>query len=268
MDAQLAYTFTSSIFIGGAAAYMGTLMLSRKMTIVADPISHLTLPGAALAIIYGFDMFLGIFPSVLAGTALIWFLGRKTRLPMENLTAVIFAIGVGSALLILPVEKAEEALVGNIEKISFAGTCFSVLLSIAIIFVAGRMYNKIMMMNINEDIARTEGIKTDVLDFVYLISIALVVGLGVYLVGGLITAALVAIPAGASKNISKSLGSYKRIAIAFGVASAAGGVLIALVCHLPAGPAIIVINALIFVLSLFIPLLPSWRAGQQGHKPS
>lgn len=252
MNSQLVLTLISSIFISGTAAYLGTLMLSKKMTIVADPLSHLTLPGAALAILYGFELFIGVFPFVITGAVLIWFLGRKTKLPMENLTAIIFAAGVGTALLILPIEKAEEALVGNIGKITAMETLVAVLISIAVIVLVSFMYNKIMLMNVSEDIAKIQGINTGLLDFLYLMSIALVVGLGVYLVGSIITAALVAIPAGASKIISKSLSAYRWVAISFGVVSAIGGVLIAPLFHVPIGPAVIVINGILFAITLII----------------
>jgi ABC-type Mn2+/Zn2+ transport system permease subunit len=35
----------SAAFIGGAAAYLGSLMLSRQMALLAGPLGHLTLPG-------------------------------------------------------------------------------------------------------------------------------------------------------------------------------------------------------------------------------
>jgi hypothetical protein len=37
---------------------------------------------------------------------------------MENLSAVIFAIGVGTSLLFLPIGEAQAALVGSIMKIN------------------------------------------------------------------------------------------------------------------------------------------------------
>ena len=69
---QLTLTVISGIFISGAAAYLGTLMLSKKMSVVAGPLAHLALPGVALAIIYGFSLSLGAFPFVILGAILIW----------------------------------------------------------------------------------------------------------------------------------------------------------------------------------------------------
>jgi ABC-type Mn2+/Zn2+ transport system permease subunit len=249
---QLSLTIISAIFIGGITGYMGTLMLSRKMSMVAGPLAHLSLPGVALAILYGFSISLGVFPFVILGAVLIWFLREKTKLPMENLAAIIFASGVGVALLILPINQAEEALIGNIGKISLIETCSVIVLSTLLFLISKFIYKKIMLVNISEELAKTEKINISLYNLLYLLCIAFVVALGVYLVGGLITAALVAIPSASSKNINKSLDSYKIWAVIFGITSAVVGVFISSFVKLPIGPTIIIVNVVIFLITIFI----------------
>ena len=48
---QLLLSLIAGIFIGGTAGYLGTLMLSKRMALVAGPLGHLTLPGIALALV-------------------------------------------------------------------------------------------------------------------------------------------------------------------------------------------------------------------------
>ena len=64
--------------LGGAAGYLGTLMLSQRMALVAGPLGHLTLPGIALAMILGFDVSLGAFPFVILGIVFIWLFEMRT----------------------------------------------------------------------------------------------------------------------------------------------------------------------------------------------
>jgi ABC-type Mn2+/Zn2+ transport system permease subunit len=94
----------SGIFIGGSVGYLGSLMLSRRMALVAGPLGHLTLPGIALALQWGFDVSLGEFPLVILGLVLIWLLEIRTKLPTEALTALVFASGVAAAFLFLPID--------------------------------------------------------------------------------------------------------------------------------------------------------------------
>jgi len=252
MGTQLILTFISGIFISGVAGYLGTLMLSRKMSVVAGPLAHLSLPGAALAIIYDWSLFIGVFPFVILGTILIWILERKTKLPMENLAAIIFAFGVGSALLILPLDQAEAALIGSINTISFPETLVVITIASLAFILTKVIYEKIILTNIHEDLAQSCEINVSFYNLLYLFSIGLVVSLGVYLVGGLITAALIAIPSAIAKNLSHNLTSYKIWAILSGIAATIVGVVLNYFYHLPTGPLIIVVGACFFVITILI----------------
>ena len=250
MSSQLIFSLISGIFISGVAGYLGTLMLSKKMSVVAGPLAHLAFPGVALAIIFGFNISLGVFPFVIIGAILIWLLEERTKLPLENLAAIIFASGVGSALLFLPIDKAEEALIGSIEKITSWETTIVVILSLLVFYVIKRLYQKMMLMNVYEDLAVMEGINIKLYNLLYLLSIAVVVALGVYLVGGLITAALIAIPAASAKNVSGGLRSYKIWAIVLGIISVIAGIFIARFFHLPTGPMVVVSGVVLFLISV------------------
>ncbi len=252
MNAQLILSLVSGIFISGVAGYLGTLMLSRKMSVVAGPLAHLALPGAALAIIFGWSLFLGVFPFVLLGTLLIWALERRTKLPMENLAAIIFAFGLGTALLILPIDRAEAALIGSIGTISLTETVIVVVIASLTFGMTRSMYAKLVLAGIHEDLAQSSGVNVSLYNFGYLLSIGLVVSLGVYLVGGLITAALIAIPSAIAKNVGHDLRSYKIWAISSGIAATLVGIVLSQFYPVPTGPLIIVVGACLFVLTVLV----------------
>ena len=253
MTTQLALSLISGIFIAGSAAYLGTLMLSRKMAVVAGPLGHLALPGAALALIYDFSISLGAFPFVVLGIVLIWLLEIRTKLQMEALTAIVFAAGVATAFLFLPIEKAEAALVGDISKVGVYETLAAVILGSVVTVVVNRTYPKIMLINIHEDVARTEGINVKWYNLIYLSAIAVIVALGVDLVGGLMTAALVAIPAAAARNVSRTLTRYTMASGSFGIISAVVGISASTLTGLPAGPLVIISSAAIFLVTVLLP---------------
>lgn len=72
----------------------------------------------------------------------------------------------------------------------------------------------------------------------------------VKIVGILLTAALVAIPAATSKNISNNLSQYSIIALIFGAVSSMVGLLLHKIIGLPAGPLIILTSFVLFLISL------------------
>ncbi len=247
---QFLLSLIAGIFIGGAAGYLGTLMLSKKMALVAGPLGHLTLPGIALALLYGFDISLGAFPFVILGIILIWLLEIRTKLAMEALTAVVFASGVAIAFLFLPIEQAETALVGDISKVGFWDTLSVIFLCLLLFLIIKKIYSKIILINVSEDLAKSEGMEVKKYNLLYLGAIAIIVALGVKMVGGLLTAALVAIPAAASRNLSKNLFQFSLFGLLLGAISSFLGILSFKISGLPAGPLIIIVAAFFFLISM------------------
>jgi len=247
---QFILSLICGLFIGGTAGYLGTLMLSKRMSLIAGPLGHLALPGIALALIYNFDVSLGAFPFIILGIILIWLFERRTRLPMEALTAIVFASGVAISFLFLPIQKAKTALIGDISKICFKETIITIFLCILISIVIKKIYSKMLLINISEDLAQAEKIDIKKYNFLYLLAIGIMVALGVKVVGGLLTAALVAIPACTSRNLSKSLFEYNFLSIFFGSLSSFLGIIISKISHFPPGPLIIITLTTFFLISL------------------
>jgi ABC-type Mn2+/Zn2+ transport system permease subunit len=174
----------------------------------------------------------------------------KTRLPMEALTALVFASGVAIAFLFLPIDQAEAALVGDISKTGGRDTALSVVAALALMLAVNRAYPKLVLITVSEDLAIPEGINVKRYNLLYLFFISVIVALGVKMVGGLLTAALVAIPPSAARNVSKNLREYAVGSVAVGMTSSFLGIVLFRLTGYPAGPLIILVSAAIFLCTL------------------
>ncbi len=250
MFSQFILSLITVIFIGGAAGYLGSLMLTKRMALIGGPLGHLALPGAALALLYHFNIFWGALGTIVIGAVIIWLLEIKTKLPMEALTGLVFAAGVALSFLILPVSQAEEALIGDISKISLIDTILAVILGIIVFLIIKKIYSKMILSGISEDLAKVEGVNVKKYNLIYLASIALIVALEVKIVGGLLTVAMLVIPASASNNFGRTLSYYSFGALAIGIISAIFGLLLFKLTGFSAGPLIILSSTFIFLISL------------------
>ncbi len=251
MTTQFLLSLLSGIAIGGVAGFLGSLMLQKRMSLVAGPLGHLAFPGVALALLYGFDISLGAFPFIIAGIIIIWALELKTKLPTEALTAIVFAVGVSIALIFLPVEKAENALVGEISQINLSGALIAIGLSLLVFVIVYKIFSKLILISVSEDLAKVEGVNIKLYNFIYLLAVAIIVALGVKLVGVLLTAALVALPATTARNLANSMKSYVGLSIIFGVLAPTLGLLTSLFVNFPAGTLIIIFGTIMFLVSVF-----------------
>ncbi len=254
MDISFFTILITGIFVGMVAGLLGSLMLSRKMTIVVDPLSHLALPGITLALIFGKNVSLGAFLFLFFGTSLIWLLEKKTKLPTETIIAILFSVSLAITLLFLEEEELHQALIGDISKIGQIEGLMIVLISLFLFFWLQKLYQKFFLISISEDLATAEKIDLKKYQFLYLLLISATVALGVKFVGGLLVAGLTSLPAASARNLSKNLKTYKRLSILFGIVSVILGILLFQITNFPAGPLIVVASFLIFLFSIVFRL--------------
>src|SRR3989344_8604680 len=175
-------------------------MLTKRMALVGDAVGHVALPGIGLALLLGLDVSFGAFLFLLLGIFLIWLFEIKTSLPTEALVGVVFVASLAIGFLIVPEPELLEALFGDISKVSFEMALAAIIFSLLIFFVINRIYPKMILASISNDLAKSEGIKVKKQNFIYLLSIATLVALGVKIVGSLLVGALVIIPAATDRK--------------------------------------------------------------------
>lgn len=240
----------SGIFLGAISGYLGSLMLSRRMTVVVDPLSHLALPGMAIALIFGKDVSFGAFLFLFFGTFLIWFLEQKTKLATETIIAILFSFSLALTFLFLNEEQLHNILVGDISNIGKLEGLIVILLCFFVFLLIRRMYQKILLISFSEDLAQAEGINIKKYQLLYLISISIIVALGVKFVGGLLVAGLTVLPAASARNLAKNLRIYKFLSAFLGLLSVILGFLFSEIIKIPFAPFIVIFSFLIFLLSL------------------
>ena len=251
MSTKILLALILSGTIGAIAGYLGSLMLSKRMALMGGALGHLTLPGVALALLYDFDVSIGATLFLAFGVLIIWLLEQKTRLHLEALTAVVFSASLATAFLFLPKEEIDIALLGDVSQITPVTVLITVIISMLLFFTVKKIYASMVLTSISSDLAQTSGVNLKLNNALYLICIAVTGALGGRRVGGLMTAALLAIPACTAKNISSNLSQYTVISTIAGSLACVLGVIAYAILDIPAGPLIIIASALLFLVSVF-----------------
>ncbi|OGN12491.1 MAG: hypothetical protein A3C71_01835 [Candidatus Yanofskybacteria bacterium RIFCSPHIGHO2_02_FULL_43_15c] len=246
----LTYSLIVAAFVGLASGYLGSLMILRRMALVGDALTHVALPGLALGILYHFNPFFGAFGALFLAIILIWLIENRTKLPTEILVGIFFATSLAIGLIITPEPELLEALFGDISQTTRIETVFAMIFSLIAIVTVSQIYNHLVLGTISNDLASSIGIRTKKIDFIFLLIVALIVALGIKIVGSLLMGALVIIPAAAAKNLSRNLTAYGNLSALFGLLSAAGGVYLASRLGFSPGPIVVLSSAAIFFVSL------------------
>jgi ABC-type Mn2+/Zn2+ transport system permease subunit len=238
------------VSVGLSAGYLGSLMVLEKMALVGDALSHVALPGLALGILLNFNPFLGAFAFLFVSAVVIWHLGRVTKLSFETIVGAMFTLALAIGILIIPEPELLEALFGDITKVTIIETGVAVLVSAVAMLLANRIYKRLVLSMISEELAVSKGIPVSKINLLYLLLVSLVVAVGIKIVGTLLVGFLVIVPAAAAKNLSSDLFKYAVLSAVFGAVSAFAGILSSNFLNLPTGPLIVISGVTIFVISV------------------
>lgn len=242
----------TGVFVGLASGYLGAFMVLRRMALVGDALSHVALPGLALALLLEINPFIGAFAALLAGIIGIWLIENKTELSTESLVGLFFTFSLALGILITPQEELLEALFGDISKISSTDTILAVVLSVLVIAAMHAISKKFTLTILSADLGKSVGVNVAKVNFIFLLLVAAIVALGIKAVGTLLMGALVIIPAIASKNITSSMASYLTTSTILGLISLLGGIMLANNLGLPPGPIVVLVSSAIFLTSLVL----------------
>jgi len=252
MNIEILQPILTAAFVAAAASLVGSFAILKRMALVGDAMSHVALPGIAIALLLNLNPFLGAIVFLVAAIAGIWLVQYRSSLSIETTVGVFFTASLALGALIAPEHELLEALLGNITDLSQWESLISIILSIVLIVVILKIRNKLALNMVSSEMAHSIGIKNKKLEFAYLMIFALVVALGIRFVGALLMGSLVIIPAASAKNIAKSLNSFLGLSALFGVLAAVAGIYIALAYNFIPGPIFIIISAIIFIISLAI----------------
>jgi zinc transport system permease protein len=234
-----------------AAGLVGSFAVMRRMTLAADALSHVALPGIGVALALHIHPLFGAVAMLFFGALLVWGLQSRTRLATETIIGVVFSAALAIGSMTTSGEDLIEALFGSSGPLSWLEVLFGSVSAIAVIVVLLAQRNRLIITLVSPEIARTVGIDVRRVDLLYLQMFALTVALGLRYLGVLLMGSLIIIPAATAKRLSRNLRHMLVTAVAIAVAVTVLGSSLAIWLHRETGPVIVTLATTGFVLTLF-----------------
>ena len=253
MDAgNIIFLTLTGALVAASSAYVGSIMVLKRMSLVGDALSHVALPGMAIALALGISPIVGAFVFLSFAVLGIWYLEKNSDTYPEALVGLFFTASLAIGVLITKEVDLLEALFGSIEKISVYEGLATIALSLSVIVVTGLFVKQLMITVISDELAQTSSNKMSMINLLYYVLVAVIVSIGIRFVGTLLTGSLVIVPAVASKNISKSMKGYFLMSALFGIVSAVVGIPLSKVLSLPSGPVVVLVSVVIFIITFLV----------------
>lgn len=255
----LNYTFiTRALIVGIAislcAALIGVLLVLKKYSMIGHGLGEIGFASLSLALALNLPPLTVSIPMVIIASFIIMAFGQKKGSSGDVVIAIVSAGALTFGVIVTAITKGFNIdvynyMFGSILAITNSDLVLSLILSFIVIISFVILYNRLFFITYDEEYARSSGINVTFYQFVIALITALIVVIGMRLMGTLLISSLIVFPAIISKRLTIS---FKGLVITSGVVSVLCfiiGILVSFYMNLPTGASIVLVNMILLLVA-------------------
>ncbi len=257
--------FYTALMIGFLAPVLGVFLVVRRLALIADALSHITLSGIAAGLLLGKYVFffqslnpiyVGMTFSVI-GSLLIEKIRSVYKHYQEIAIPIMLSSGIGIGVVFISLADGFNNdlfnyLFGSVVAVSRTDLWTIATITIIVIVVLIFFFKELFFLSFDEEQAVVAGINKRFVHFVFIVMVALVIAASMRIVGILLVSSLMTLPVAASIRIARGFKQMFIYSVIFGEIAVIGGLISAYHLNLAPGGTIVVISVLILIITIFL----------------
>lgn len=265
--------FLAGMIIGLIAPLLGVFIVVRRLSLIADALSHVTLAGIAGSLylsqsVVGLatlnPLYLGIVAAV-GGSMLIEKLRRLYKHFEELSIPIIMSAGLGLSAIFISLAQGFSTdlfsyLFGSVSAVSRQDLWIIIGIAVIVLVFIFLLYKELFVLSFDDEYAKASGLPVKVIHTIFMIITALVIAASMRIVGILLVSSLITLPIAASIRIAKSFKQTIVYAILFGELAVIVGLVTAFYLNLAPGGTIVITSILILLIVLIVKKIMNKRA--------
>lgn len=257
-------TLYTGLIIGFIAPLLGAFVVVRRLSLIADGLSHVTLAGIAFGLFidkkYGasfitpftFGTIFSIF-----GAILIERLRTVYKAYQDLAIPIILSGGVGLSVIFIALADGlnndlYSYLFGSVSAVSRQDFNTIRIIAIVVLTLMVVFYKELFMLSFDEEHAKVSGIHSKSIHLLFILLTALVISASIRIVGVLLVSALMTLPVASSIRIAKGFKQTILYSIIFGEASVLIGIISGYYLEIPPGGTIVMVLISFLILTTVI----------------
>ena len=257
----LRYTFYTGILIGIIAPLLGTFIVVRRLSLIADALSHVTLAGIAFGLMVE-KLFIITFPPIYSGmvfsvigSIFIEKLRTVYRSFQELAIPINLSAGVGLSVIFISVANGFNTdlfgyLFGSVSAVGRNDFILIFIIFFIVVTIVVLFYKELFTLSFDEEYATISGIHTKRIHLLFIVLTSLVIAASMRIVGVLLVSALMTLPVAAAMRIAKGFKQMVFLSVLFGEISVIIGIITGYYLNIPPGGTIVMIAVLILLAAI------------------
>ncbi|WP_404354382.1 metal ABC transporter permease [Exiguobacterium aurantiacum] len=257
----LRYAFIAAVVIGFTAPLIGSFVVVRRMSLIADALSHMTLAGISFSLFLGQyillfsdlnPLYLGTLVSVLAALGLNWLRGKYVHF-QELSIPIMMSAGMGLSAIFISLSRGfsidlSTLLFGSISAVSLSDIWMILAVAGITLLVIIVFYKQLLFLSFDEEQAKVSGLPSTMLHVLFMFVVALVIAVSMRIVGTLLVSSLITLPVAAALRFTNSFKQTILWSIVFGEVATIGGLVLAYELDVAPGGVIVLLAVIILAV--------------------
>src|SRR5246127_1015692 len=245
-----------ALSLGGAP--IGVFLMLRRMSPVGDAMAHAILPGAAIGfLLSGRNLFAMTTGGLIAGFTVAILAGvvsRSTGLKEDASLATFYLVSLALGVTIVSIKGTNidllHVLFGNVLALDDPTLLVIAVNASITMLVLAAIYRPLVLEFLDPLFLRTVSRSGGPAHLIFLALVVINLVNGFHALGTLLAVGLMILPAGIARFWSRDITGMICIAVASAIVSGYAGLVLSFQTKVPSGPAIILIAAVLYVISL------------------
>ena len=257
------YALIVGMLIALCSSLLGVTLVLKRYSFIGDGLSHVAFGAMAIASIFNLASdTIFVMPVTIIAAILLLRSGQNAKIKGDAAIAMLSVGALAIGYLVLHLFSTSANIAGDVCSTLFGSTSIltlsqtevwlCVVMSIVVTLIFIVFYNKIFAVTFDENFAKATGVKADQYNLLIAIVIAIIIVLGMNLVGSLLISALIIFPALSAMRVFLNFRSVIICSAVISVSCAWIGIMISILFSTPVGSTIVVADMVVFFISCMV----------------
>jgi ABC-type Mn2+/Zn2+ transport system permease subunit len=261
-----------SILIGGTCGLLGVYIVLRGMSYIGHGMSHAVFGGAVSSYIIGLNFYIGAAIWGILSALLITQINKRYKIKADATIGVVTTAGFAIGIFLMsssqmPIRNFESLLFGNILSVNDLDFIFITIVSIVTITFIFFFQKRLLFTIFDTDTAKVYGVKTDKVDLLFSIVLAIVVIAAMNSIGVTLLAVAIIAPAISARLITNNFLKMIILSSIIGIITAFLGMYSSFYVDSPSGATIVLFGTASFIIAIiYSHVKKSYHMHLHGNK--
>ena len=223
---MLSYAFMQnallvSVFISILCPCIGVFLVLRRYSMIGDTLSHASLAGITISLLFDQSPILGAFVFTSICGALIEFLRSYFKKYTDRILTIVLSLSVGTAITIISSGKlhanADSFLFGSILTVTRTDTYMVMILSFISVLALIFLYHQMIYIAYDEEAAKVAKVRVRLINYVFSILVASAIAVSIRIVGVLVLSSMIALPVATALQFNRGFRVTLLLSVLFSV---------------------------------------------------